>query len=116
MGTASKKDGKRDIVKIFEVYRLYQYLMLKSPAQIEFIRKVDQAMERLPVKERQIISSRYLQNGSEYEKDQNVYGAMQISCSTYTKIRKNAFNKLALMFAMDADPIKEGRYEEANNA
>lgn len=94
---ANKRQHKRDIVKIFELYRLYQYLMQLSPAQTEFIRKVNQALERLPAKERQLITLRYLQNDSEYERDQNVYGAMQISCITYTKIRKNAFHKLALM-------------------
>lgn len=102
---------KNELIKIFELYRLYQYLTQLSPAQTDFIQKVDVALERLPARERQLISLRYLQNDSEYEKDQNIYKSLQISYDNYTKIRKNAFHKLALMFSMDADQIKEDSYD-----
>ena len=66
-----------------------------------FILKVEQALRRLPEKERELITMRYLQNDSEYEKDQNVYGTMQISADTYSKIRNRAFYKLMYMFSMN---------------
>jgi DNA-directed RNA polymerase specialized sigma subunit len=64
--------------------------------RIKFIELIEQAVNLLPIPEKQLVTERYLVIGSEYLKDYDVYrDIMQISNMTYSKIRAQAFERLA---------------------
>ncbi|MGO4346322.1 hypothetical protein AB4Z45_12615 [Paenibacillus sp. MCAF9] len=113
---SSYRQNKAALLKMFQQYRLCKYLEEVKGQRKELIEKVESAMERLPEIERKLITLRFLQSGSEYERNYNVCEAMQISSGTFQTIRNRAFYKLIYMFSKDAEQIREDHNNEANNA
>jgi len=98
---SSYRQNKAALLKMFQQYRLCKYLEEVKGQRKELIEKVESAMERLPEIERKLITLRFLQCGSEYERNYNVCEAMQISSGTFQTIRNRAFYKLIYMFSKD---------------
>jgi DNA-directed RNA polymerase specialized sigma subunit len=64
--------------------------------RIKFIELIEQTVNRLPILEKQLVSERYLVQTADYIHDYQVYkDIMQISNMTYSKIRAQAFKRLA---------------------
>lgn len=67
--------------------------------RVNYCKRIEKAVRRLPLAERQLIEARYMGDDSEYITDYAVYSHRinpPISESTYSKIRWRAFYKLAL--------------------
>jgi ArpU family phage transcriptional regulator len=120
---AEKKRIKKAVEAAFEKYRLCKYVTYKEriakiTANYElrggtgtiaihnvdgqaacraYCEQVERAVNQLPQKERQLITTRYLDPDADYIRDYQIYrDVMQISEGTYTKIRNSAFTKLAV--------------------
>jgi DNA-directed RNA polymerase specialized sigma subunit len=64
--------------------------------QIKFIELIEQTVNRLPKLEKQLVTERYLVESADYIHDYQIYNdIMQISNMTYSKIRAQAFEKIA---------------------
>lgn len=67
--------------------------------RVNYCRRIEKAVRRLPLAERQLIEARYMGDDSEYITDYAVYNHRfdpPISEGRYSKIRWRAFYKLAL--------------------
>lgn len=76
-----------------------------------YCKRIEKAVRRLPLAERQLIEARYMGDDSEYITDYAVYSHRikpPISETTYSKIRWRAFYKLALNLNIAVIREKEG--------
>src|SRR5690625_188321 len=67
---------------------------------MDYVVMIEQAVERLPDAEREIIKKRYMTKNHDYISDYTVYEIGMdppMSAKTYRKIREEAFNKLYIM-------------------
>lgn len=103
----SYKQNKAYLIKTFAAYRICKYFSTPSTEQVDYIQKVDQALERLPEEERELITLRYLQIDSEYITDQSVHQKIGISGPHYIKVRDRAFYKLIHMLSVNAKTTNE---------
>ncbi|MFS0767092.1 hypothetical protein [Peribacillus phoenicis] len=102
-------DERKRIRKVleqeFESYRLYQLLIGsegyidQQPYMKAFCEGIDQAVSRLPAREKHLIMERYLNNESDYITDIDMYTCRMnpsISARTYGLYRDRAIFKLAM--------------------
>jgi ArpU family phage transcriptional regulator len=102
------KKNRRIIEELLARYRLFKTLddddpevAISSLERKKFVQKVERAVNRLPAKEKQLVTARYLDPDADYLKDYQIYGeVMQISENTYSKIRNSAISKLAVMLGI----------------
>jgi hypothetical protein len=105
------KDMRKAVENDFERYRFYQLIECKPVPVLpegeeemrDFCSLIEDAVARLPARERFLIQQRYL-NVMEYDyiRDQQIYSELfdpPISAATYSKIRTRALKKLSLLLA-----------------
>jgi hypothetical protein len=96
------KKTQEAIKDIFEKYRLCKYLQNSFEYQ-RYCELIENIVESLPSKEKQLITERYLVNDGDYLTDEVVYKERltpSISAATYSKIRDKAFYHFIIKLQM----------------
>ncbi|MFS0766181.1 hypothetical protein [Peribacillus phoenicis] len=105
LSATEKKEIRKALEQVFESYRLYQLLIGskgyidQQPYMRSFCEGIDQAVSRLPAREKHLIMERYLNNESDYITDIEMYTHRMnpsISSRTYGVYRDRAMLKLAI--------------------
>jgi ArpU family phage transcriptional regulator len=85
-----------EIVVNFDMTEASQHYDARVHQRKIFVQAVEQAVGKLPQEEKKLVTERYMNNESLYLRDHDVIQSMEISRTSYVKIRQRAFEKLAM--------------------
>lgn len=105
LASVEKMKIRNVVEKELERYRISKNMLSDAEEDnTEFHQKIETAINRLPEKEKFLITQRYLHPESEYMQEYQVYELLfdpPISHVTYSVIRNRAMIKLALFLRLD---------------
>ncbi|MED1205889.1 hypothetical protein [Heyndrickxia acidicola] len=107
----AKKELFSKFNKLFDTYRVCKFVTEGPEAEHnperqlwkDFCVQIENAVNRLPDKEKEIILERYMKDDYVFDKD--IYGKFQISPRTYDRRKADALTKIAYYFEAIGEAI-----------